>query len=149
MALESFSPLNGIILDGGFEDLGADDDSFLRFGFNPLNSRNRSDASCVITTKTYDVHPDKFVVQITNKVKYSGTQQTVELWDWNQNRYIEFGKSIVGPLKNTSTYTKSTGSEAFVNQDTREVKLRLSYKPSGFGSDMWIDFDKISFKVTR
>lgn len=132
-----FTVFRGILEEGTVKSLLKGDGSVMRVRNGIVANAAEPPASVILDTRCGVASPSSMSFTWTNRVTTAGLRQTIELFDWVANGWVEIDNRAATTTDQTVTVPASNPAR-FVQTGTGAMRARISAKAGGpVGASTW------------
>ncbi len=126
----NFRLVRGKVLAGGLEELQSEDGRTLDVGPFLTGSANEAPVTVEFETTSKWQDVSRLSLSVRSRASTLGLEQTLELFDWRAGRFESVQTSQITKGFET-TEQAATNPDRFVQEGTKRVLARVSFKPVG------------------
>jgi photosystem II stability/assembly factor-like uncharacterized protein len=144
----SFAMQPGFVSAGGLADLFTSDNSYLVMDPASVDSKVVDPIQLETSFTLPTASPTSIEVVVESKASPGRPQQTVEVWNFAQNRW-EFLNSVFSNASDSvATLSLPAPLNRFVNASNRSLKVRVKWRQDGVAPRRWNAFaDRINVRI--
>lgn len=127
----AYSVLRGVHVSGGLADLFTSDDSRLVVKNGLVANSSEAPIQVVIDGVSPTQTASEIRFHVESQVQIIHLQQTVELWDWTANAWVQVDQRAGSANVDTVVVGAGTTPNRFIKTGTRAIRAKVSVKPTG------------------
>ncbi len=129
-AVDNVMAIRGNVLSGSLSSIGTTDGNYYVVQAGLVPTPNDAPIQIVFEGTCLWTDISKIQFEVRHKVSSLNLGQTVDLWDWNTNSWVNFDTSA-GSTTDVTTTILGTNPDRFVDPVSKKMKARLSVKKTG------------------
>lgn len=144
----AFDVTRGVRLDGGLEDLFTSDDRRMRIEARRPTEIAAASAEIEIVGSSPAEHPHSLRAVVEASTTDGPAIARVELFDFTNGRWVVVGEETATREDSVLTFTVLESPERFVQQGTRNMRMRLGFHDRGITGAGWrAQVDRMGWQV--